>query len=190
MIFSDEKKFNLDGPDGFAHYWHDLRKEKRYFASRNFGGGSLMVWGAFSGVGKLELAFVSCRMTSQDYVKVLTDHLLPFRQRFRRIKFIFQQDNAPIHVSNVTMNWFQAKNVDVMSWPARSPDLNPMENVWGIIVRRVYENNRQFETIEELKCEILKAWRELAPNILENLVNSMENRIYTVIRKNGGQINY
>lgn len=90
MIFSDEKKFNLDGPDGFAHYWHDLRKEKRYFASQNFGGGSLMVWGAFSGMGKLELAFISCRMASQDYIKVLNDHLLPFRQRFRRVKFIFQ----------------------------------------------------------------------------------------------------
>lgn len=88
------------------------------------------------------------------------------------------------------MNWFQAQNVDVKSWPARSPDLNPMENVWGIIVRRVYENNRQFETIGELKSAILRVWRELTSNILENLVNSMENRVYTVIRKNGNQINY
>ena len=41
------KKNNLDGPDGFKHYWRDLRgKKKRYFSRRNFGGGSIMVWGA------------------------------------------------------------------------------------------------------------------------------------------------
>lgn len=45
VIFTDEKKWNLDGPDGLRYYWHDLRKEPRYFSKRNFGGGSLMVWG-------------------------------------------------------------------------------------------------------------------------------------------------
>ncbi|KAK2578417.1 hypothetical protein KPH14_012769 [Odynerus spinipes] len=42
VIFSDEKKFNLDGPDGYNSYWRDLRKDPRYFSKRNFGGGSLM----------------------------------------------------------------------------------------------------------------------------------------------------
>ncbi|UMM13991.1 hypothetical protein L5515_001994 [Caenorhabditis briggsae] len=48
IIFSDEKKFNLDGPDGFNSYWHDLKKDPLHFSKRNFGGGRLMVWGAFS----------------------------------------------------------------------------------------------------------------------------------------------
>lgn len=45
IIFSDEKKFNLDGPDGFAYYWHDLRTEEKIFSKRQSGGGSVMVWG-------------------------------------------------------------------------------------------------------------------------------------------------
>lgn len=45
VIFSDEKKFNFDGPDGFQYYWHDLRHDQEVMMSRNFGGGSLMVWG-------------------------------------------------------------------------------------------------------------------------------------------------
>ncbi|KAM8717008.1 hypothetical protein ACLKA7_003818 [Drosophila subpalustris] len=44
IIFSDEKKWNLDGPDGSRCYWRDLRKDPIYFSKRNFGGGSVMVW--------------------------------------------------------------------------------------------------------------------------------------------------
>ena len=52
VVFSDEKKFNLDGPDGYAYYWRDLRKEQKYFSNRNFGGGSVIVWGGFHRGGK------------------------------------------------------------------------------------------------------------------------------------------
>ncbi|KHJ99009.1 hypothetical protein OESDEN_00999 [Oesophagostomum dentatum] len=51
IVFSDEKKFNLNGPDGNLFYWRDLRKEPLRFSKRNFGGGSLMVWAAFSAYG-------------------------------------------------------------------------------------------------------------------------------------------
>ena len=44
VMFSDEKKFNLDGPDGFHSYWSDLRKDEKIFSKRQFGGGSVMIW--------------------------------------------------------------------------------------------------------------------------------------------------
>lgn len=56
LLFNDEKKFNLDGPDGMQCYWHDLRRVKEIRMSRNFGGGSVMVWGGFSYQGKIPLA--------------------------------------------------------------------------------------------------------------------------------------
>jgi hypothetical protein len=43
IVFSDEKKFNLDGPDGLQYYWHDLRKEEQTFLSRQNGGGGVMI---------------------------------------------------------------------------------------------------------------------------------------------------
>ena len=52
VVFSDEKKFNLDGPDGLRHYWHDLRRDKDIMSRRNFGGGSVIIWAAFGYFGK------------------------------------------------------------------------------------------------------------------------------------------
>lgn len=189
-MFSDEKKFCLDGPDGLNCYWRDLRKETLNFSRRNFGGGSVMCWGCFGKMGKLELAFTSSKMDSIEYQEVLTDKLLPFLKRFRRIPITYQQDNASIHASKSTQQWLESKNIDVLKWPACSPDLNPMENMWGIIVRRIYANNKQYENVASLKTAIIKAWNEIEQETVDNLVNSMSKRIFDVISVKGKTIGY
>ncbi|KAL7725076.1 hypothetical protein ACLKA6_010350 [Drosophila palustris] len=83
IIFSDEKKWNLDGPDGSRCYWRDLRKDPIYFSKRNFGGGSVMVWGAFTSKATLELQFTSSRMNSKEYIGVLECSLLPYLEANR-----------------------------------------------------------------------------------------------------------
>ena len=59
----------------------------------------------------------------------------------------FQQDNAPIHVSKATRAFFQESNMQVMDWPAYSPDLNPIENVWGLLSRSIYGSGRQYDSV-------------------------------------------
>ena len=149
-----------------------------------------MVWGAFSALGKLELAFTSSRMDGNEYQKILQNHYIPFKNRFRRLQLTFQQDNASMHVLRSTKAWFESKGINLMDWPARSPDLNPMENLWGILVRRIYANNKQYGTKEELQQAILDAWDNVENSVLNNLVNSMPNRIFDVIQCNGNVINY
>lgn len=149
-----------------------------------------MVWGAFSAHGTLSLAFPSTRMDSIEYQGVLTEKLLPYLKRFRRFPFTYQQDNAAIHVSRSTKDWFQAKKVQIMDWPACSPDCNPMENMWGILVRRVYADNTQYDTVADLKKAILKHWAEIDQKVIQNLVNSMPNRIFMLISKKGNVIDY
>ena len=48
VMFSDDKKFNLDDPDGFAYYWRDIRRDERYFSKRQCGDGGVMVWAAIT----------------------------------------------------------------------------------------------------------------------------------------------
>lgn len=190
MIFSDEKKWNLDGPDGNQYYWHDLRKEPLIFSKRNFGGGSVMTWGAFSGYGKVGLTFIEGRMNSVDYQNIIGDQLDDFYPQIRNPPLDFQQDNAKIHVSRSTKAWFQRRNQPVLDWPSRSPDLNPMENLWTIIARRVYENNQQYATVDELKRAIWDAFLSVPQDVIDNLVRSMPNRMFQVINRNGGLTDY
>uniref|UniRef100_A0A1I7WBQ6 Signal recognition particle subunit SRP72 n=1 Tax=Heterorhabditis bacteriophora TaxID=37862 RepID=A0A1I7WBQ6_HETBA len=94
--------FNLDGPDGCHSYWRNLRKEPRHCSTRNFGGGSLMIWGTFSAMGLVDLAFVSTKMNSTGYQDACAHYLVPYLQRFPDVSFTLQQNNATIHASRNT----------------------------------------------------------------------------------------
>jgi len=200
VIFSDEKKFNLDGPDGFNGYWRDLRKEPKYFSKRNFGGGSVMVWGAFSSFGKLDLQFISTKMDGREYQEVLSHSLLPYIHKHHPQKLFYQQDNAGIHISKnrrrsdpefvPMMEWFQSQGVELLEWPGISPDLNPMENIWGIMVQRIFSDGKQYDTEAQLKQAIQKAWNEIEPELIQKLVDSMKDRIFQVIQRSGHATDY
>nr|CCA18274.1 Transposable element Tc3 transposase putative [Albugo laibachii Nc14] len=185
VVFSDEKKFNLDGPDGFQYYWHDLRKEPEVYSNRQMGGGSVMVRAAFSAGGESALAVLKGHQDSVCYQRTLEKFLLPFARAAHPLGYAFQQDNASIHTASGTKIWFQTHGVDLMWSPAKSPDLNPMENVWGILARRVYAKGRQFYSSETIVVCILREWELLPLSTLVQLAGSMGKRCVEVIMKNG-----
>lgn len=100
------------------------------------------------------------------------------------------QDNAAVHASASTMHWLQQHNIPVLKWPARSPDLNPIENLWGQLVRAVYADCRQYDDVNSLKQAIQKAWNEVTAKNLVDLVNSMPRRVNLLIKNRGSPIKY
>ena len=90
VIFADEKKFNLDGPDGYRCYWHGLRRQKDVFSKRIQGGGSVMAWAAFGWFGRTTIVFCDGRMNSEKYTRMLDEELLPISRNLGGENWIFQ----------------------------------------------------------------------------------------------------
>ncbi|KAJ8537363.1 hypothetical protein ON010_g13234 [Phytophthora cinnamomi] len=126
IIFSDEKKFNLDGPDGLRHYWREKRRPATQPVRRQNGGGSVIVWGGggFSVDGKSKLAVLQGRQASEHYEYTVSEYILPFAHLHHGLDYMYQQDNASIHRSKLTTDSFEEEGVRVLDWPARSSGLN------------------------------------------------------------------
>ncbi len=63
--------------------------------------------------------------------------LLSADKLYRDADLIFQQEWAPVHTAEGTKSWFNDHGVIVLEWAANSPDLNPIENLWGIVKRKM-----------------------------------------------------
>lgn len=190
VVFSDEKKFNLDGPDGYNYYFHDIRKEERFLSRHHSREGGVMVWAAISYFGTIDLRILSSRMTGIQYKNILETVFPKINERFGPIKWVYQHDNAPIHTARVAKSWINSQNIQILNWPPYSPDLNIIENVWGWLSRKVYEGGKQYETKDELIEGIYAAWREISLDYLKSLYDSMKDRIYEVIVTKGKFTHY
>ncbi len=89
--------------------------------------------------------------------------------------FIFQQDLAPARSAKATSTWFKDHGIPVLNWPANSPDLNPIEKLWGIVKRKMRYARRN--NAEELKATIRATWALITPEQCHRLIDSMPRRI-------------
>ncbi|KAF7693001.1 Transposable element Tc1 transposase [Cucumispora dikerogammari] len=105
-------------------------------------------------VGRIVL--VDETMDSIRYARLLTENLFESASIiWLGSNFIFQQDNASAHTARHTTSWFRENSVNVLNWPAQSPDLNPIKNIWSLLKQRLHDNtftNKKilFEKITEL----------------------------------------
>ena len=144
-----------------------------------------MSWRNFACIDMGSILFVSGKINSQSYQRILKSHLLPNAGFLAGENLKFQPGNAPVHMSNGTKLWFLVNSVETWKWPVKSPDFNPIKNIWGNLVKRVYENKRHFMSSVKLKTTTEDEWYKREPELCQKLVSFMKNKIFEVIRRNG-----
>lgn len=149
-----------------------------------------MLSGGFTERGMSRLAVLGDNQDSTRYIQTPNDYFLPFATQPVDRTFIFQQENASIHSSNQTKQWFVTQNVNVPTCPASSLDLNPIENLWGILARSVYADLRPYANAKELKEIIFFEWEKLDQTLLYKLVRTMRSRCVEVLEKQGKKTQY
>ena len=147
-----------------------------------------MVWGAFSIKGQLSCYSFRTTMDGPFYVEILRKHLLAGARKQFGSRWRYQQDNDPKHTSKVAKQFLETEVPETIDWPSNSPDINPIENIWSILKRRV--EKRKPSNIHELDQFLHEEWKKFEKTIINNLVHSMKSRCLAIIESKGERINY
>ncbi len=133
--------------------------------------------------------FLKSTVNAAIYQDILEHFMLPSADKlYGDADFIFQQDLAPAHTAKGTKSWFNDHGVTVLDWPANSPDLNPIENLWSIVKRKMRDTRPN--NSDELKAAIKETWASIPPQQCHKLITSMPRRIEAVMKAKGAPTKY
>ena len=193
MVFSDETSLCVEGR-GFQYVRRGSGERLRtcHLSQRSKFPQKVMFWGCFCATGLGSLHECKGSVNTIAYISLLQSQLMPQISNWfsNSTSWTFVQDNAPCHKSKTTMTWLAQHGVVVMDWPPNSPDLNPIENIWGVLKQRLMCLGSLSKT--QLIDNVQKIWRE-DPTLFSmctTLVQSMHQRVSDVLKNHGGVIDY
>ncbi len=191
VLFSDESKFCISFGNQGPRVWRKSGEAQNpccLKSSVKFPQ-SVMIWAAMSSAGVGPLCFLKSTVNAAIYQEILEHFMLPSADKlYGDADFIFQQDLAPAHTAKGTKSWFNDHGVTVLDWPANTPDLNPIENLWGIVKRKMRDTRPN--NADELKATVKETWASIPPQQCHKLITSMPRRIEAVIKAKGAPTKY
>jgi transposase len=206
LVFSDEKIFRAEMP--VTKEWRYMGKDPHKFqnhAGRHQVPKERWVCGShvfgLMGVGYLRIfpfpkkgSGKSGGINALDFIKVMRPHVRELKEKLSGKWLVL--DGASIHTAKITKAFFAKIGVNILAkWPAHSPDLNPIENLWAIMVMRmdrtisnhwkVSDENRALVTACVHKCA-----RQIPRAFIENLLKSFDTRCTICLERCGGVTGY
>ena len=194
VLFTDESRYCLDFTDRRARVWrrpgerlhaHNIAEHDRY------GGGTVMVWGGISWDGRTDLCVLHRgTLTAHLYRDDILDvHVRPYAGAIGD-PFILMDDNARPHTAHAIQEYLEREGIERLDWPARSPDLNPIEHVWNSLQTAISARQVQPRSIQELGAMLLQDWDNMTQASIRNLIGSMRRRCQDFIDSNGSHTRY
>ena len=186
VMFTDESGFSTS-PDSPVMWWvkrgHHVYVETEKFPP------SIMVWGGIIGPQKTPLILCPQRLNAEAYVLMLEQHRIHTFIGGCGENSQFQQDGARCHTAVSTMRWFRDNRVNVLpGWPANSPDLSPVEQIWSIMKRFILQwfGMRRPLSLQQLNEAVFDAFARINWKTIAILTLSAKFRVQACIQRNGG----
>ena len=103
---------------------------------------------------------------------------------------IFQEDNAPPYRAKIAADVRNTAGISMLPWPAQNPNLNPIENIWNEIDKKVYKLRKQPKNFQDLKQKVKTTWHSISLDYIHKLIESMPHQIQTCIETQDGMTKY
>lgn len=183
-VFTDESRFQFYGNTRKLI----CKKGQRKFTPKPKYSPAIMIQAGLSARGRTPLATIKGTINSQVYCECLSSHLISTMDTLYPEGYVLQEDNATCHKSKYSEKWKQEHQIKCIDWPANSPDINPIENAWGLM--KTILAGEKFKNVEDWKKIIESIWDNFTEEYMLALVDSMPGRLEAVIKSNGKVINY
>jgi hypothetical protein len=186
LVFSDECSFWLrKSVPNKVWTQHEFEEE-----GPGTHGPKVHLWGAITSEGAVSLEIFEENLNAESYIRILKKKKKEIYQKMPH-GFIYQHDGHPVHTAGITVAYINKnmpQTLEPPEWPPYSPDLNPIENVWGWLKNQVSKDLPK--TVASLKTSIKKHWKSVTADFLAPFYDSLPNRLQMVIENEGGKIKY
>lgn len=191
VVFSDETKINRFGSDGNMYGWksRDEALQTRHVRQTvKHGGGNIKLWSCITSQGVGFIVRIEGNLTKEIYLNILKEDLYATMREYKidPAKMVFQHDNDPKHTAGIVQKWLSTQKFEVLDWPAQSPDLNPIENMWATLKKRLFSNYEGPPNgMIELWERVHHTWYHITKEEVQKYIESMPNRCKEVIKTKG-----
>lgn len=191
VIWSDETKINRYCTDGRSWAWKrkgESLKPKHVKQTVKHGGGSIMLWGCMSAFGVGEIHLIEGKMDQHIYKNILRQKLMKTIRSMPlpASEITFQHDRDPKHMAKSVQAWLQTQPFSILDWPAQSPDLNPIENLWAYLKTALHkEYDSPPSSMAVLWDRVQEQWAKIPTNYCSTLAESETRRIQAVKKTKG-----